>query len=125
MDPSLRWGDVLRWLTGLLFLLAASAATAQTFPQLSGRVVDQAHLLTPAQVQDLTSKSEALEAQKGAQLVVATVNSLEGYPSRTMAIGWAGPGASARRARIMVSSCWSRPTSIRCGSRSATARHHI
>ena len=64
----------------LLFLLAASAATAQTFPQLSGRVVDQAHLLTPEQVQDLTSKSAALEAQKGAQLVVATVNSLEGYP---------------------------------------------
>jgi uncharacterized protein len=42
-------------------------------------VVDQAHLLSPAQVADITSKSEALEAQSGRQFVVATVNSLEGY----------------------------------------------
>lgn len=62
-----------------LFALAAPA-TAQTFPPLTGRVVDQAHLLTAAQVQDITSKSEALEAQSGRQFVVATVNSLEGYP---------------------------------------------
>jgi uncharacterized protein len=41
-------------------------------------VVDQAHLLTPAQVADITSKSEALQAQSGRQFVVATVNSLEG-----------------------------------------------
>lgn len=65
------------WLA--LFALATPAA-AQTFPPLTGRVVDQAHLLTPEQVQDLTSKSAALEAQKGVQFVVATVNSLEGRP---------------------------------------------
>ncbi len=65
----------------LLALLALAApATAQTFPPLSGRVVDQAHLLTSEQVVDLTSKSEALQAQSGRQFVVATVNSLEGYP---------------------------------------------
>src|SRR5689334_4639031 len=63
-----------------VFILFAAPATAQTFPALTGRVVDQAHLLTPAQVVDLTSKSEALEAQSGRQFVVATVNSLEGYP---------------------------------------------
>lgn len=62
-----------------LFTLAVPAS-AQTFPQLTGRVVDDAHLLTAAQVQDLTSKSQALEASKGAQLVVATVPSLQGYP---------------------------------------------
>jgi uncharacterized protein len=62
-----------------LFALAAPAA-AQTFPPLTGRVVDQAHLLSAAQVQDITSKSEALEAQSGRQFVVATVNSLEGRP---------------------------------------------
>ena len=40
-----------------LFLFALSTTVAaQTFPQLTGRVVDQAHLLTPAQVADLTSK---------------------------------------------------------------------
>lgn len=71
-----------RFLTALLlalFALAAPAA-AQTFPPLTGRVVDQAHLLTPEQVVDLNSKSEALEAQSGRQFVVATVSSLEGYP---------------------------------------------
>ena len=64
----------------LAFVSLATPAVAQTFPPLTGRVVDQAHLLTPEQVQDLTSKSAALEAQTGRQFVVATVNSLEGYP---------------------------------------------
>src|SRR5947209_946929 len=64
----------------LAFLALAAPATAQTFPPLTGRVVDQAHLLTPAQIADITSKSQALEAQSGRQFVVATVNSLEGYP---------------------------------------------
>ena len=62
------------------FLALATPVAAQTFPPLTGRVVDQAHLLSAQQVQDLASKSEALEAQSGRQFVVATVNSLEGYP---------------------------------------------
>jgi uncharacterized protein len=65
------------WLA--LVALAAPVA-AQTFPPLTGRVVDQVHLLSAQQVQDLSSKSQALEAQSGRQFVVATVNSLEGYP---------------------------------------------
>ena len=65
------------WLA--LFALATPAA-AQTFPPLTGRVVDNAHLLTPEQVVDITSKSQALEAQSGRQFVVATVPSLEGRP---------------------------------------------
>ncbi len=63
----------------LLLLALATPASAQTFPQLTGRVVDDAHLLTPAQVGDLTNKSEVLQAQTGRQLVVATVPSLQGY----------------------------------------------
>ncbi|HEU0284397.1 MAG TPA: TPM domain-containing protein [Sphingomicrobium sp.] len=62
-----------------LFALAAPAS-AQTFPALTGRVVDQADLLRPEQELDLSSKSEALEAQTGRQFVVATVKSLEGHP---------------------------------------------
>lgn len=62
----------------LAVLVIVSPAHAQTFPKLTGRVVDQAQLLTPAQVVDITSKSEALEAASGRQFVVATVNSLEG-----------------------------------------------
>jgi len=65
------------WLA--LIALAAPVA-AQTFPPLTGRVVDQADLLRPEQELDLTSKSAALEAQTGRQFVVATVNSLEGRP---------------------------------------------
>ena len=63
-----------------LFLLLAvvAPASAQTFPKLTGRVVDQANLLSPEQEFDIGSKSAALEAQTGRQLVVATVNSLEG-----------------------------------------------
>ena len=63
-------------MTMLMFL--ATPASAQNFPPLTGRVVDQANLLRPEQEIDLTSKSEALEAQTGRQFVVATVKSLEG-----------------------------------------------
>jgi len=71
---------VIRFLVGLWMavLLAATPAFAQTFPKLTGRVVDQAGLLTPAQVVDLSSKSQALEQRTGRQFVVATVPSLEG-----------------------------------------------
>ncbi len=63
-----------------LMLFLALPAAAQTFPKLTGRVVDQAQLLTPAQIIDISSKSDALEAASGRQFVVATVNSLEGRP---------------------------------------------
>ncbi|MBA3577111.1 MAG: YgcG family protein [Sphingomonas sp.] len=61
----------------LAFVALASPAAAQTFPELTGRVVDQANLLSAQQEADLTARSEALEQQTGAQFVVATVSSLE------------------------------------------------
>ena len=64
----------------LALLALATPAAAQNFPPLTGRVVDNAHLLSPAQVADLSSKSETLEAQTKRQFVVATVPSLEGRP---------------------------------------------
>jgi len=70
--------DCFAALAMTLLVLFAVPASAQTFPPLSGRVVDQANLLSPAQEVDLSSKSAALEAQTGRQFVVATVNSLEG-----------------------------------------------
>jgi uncharacterized protein len=71
---------MIRFLAGLWLavLLAATPAHAQTFPKLTGRVVDQADLLTPAQEADLSAKSEALEKASGRQFVIATVRSLEG-----------------------------------------------
>jgi uncharacterized protein len=64
----------------LALVALAAPATAQTFPKLTGRVVDQADLLRPEQELDISSKSQTLEAQTGRQFVVATVKSLEGYP---------------------------------------------
>lgn len=63
----------------LLCLLVAAPAVAQQFPKLTGRVVDEAHLLSPADVQELDSKLAALEQRSSRQLVVATVPSLQGY----------------------------------------------
>jgi uncharacterized protein len=82
----------------LAMLALATPVAAQTFPPLTGRVVDNAHLLRPEQVVDLTGKSQALEAQTGRQFVVATIPSLEGRTiedygyrlGRTWAIGAKG-----------------------------------
>lgn len=68
----------------LLILLAALAllagpAAAQTFPKLTGRVVDEAHLLQPDQIAALDAKLSALETQSQRQMVIATIPSLEGY----------------------------------------------
>ena len=60
-------------------LLAGIPASAQTFPKLTGRVVDQANLLDAGEEAALTAKLAALEAQSQRQLVVATISDLEGY----------------------------------------------
>jgi uncharacterized protein len=65
----------------LLFLISAAVpAQAQKFPQLSGRVVDNANLLSPEQEAALTQKLAALEQASTRQLVVATVPDLQDYP---------------------------------------------
>ncbi len=66
-------------LFALLLLLLASPLAAQDFPKLSGRVVDAANIL-PADVEAaIEARSAAIEQQTGAQLIVATVPSLQGY----------------------------------------------
>jgi len=62
-----------------LGLMAAPASAAPTFPPLTGRVVDDAHVLSPATAADLTAKLADLEAKTGRQLVVVTLPSLQGY----------------------------------------------
>jgi len=63
----------------ILALFALPALAAPTFPKLSGRVVDEANLLSPATEQALTQKLATLEQTTGRQLVVATLPSLQGY----------------------------------------------
>ncbi len=60
-------------------LLFAGVAHAQSFPALSGRVVDGANLLSPAQEADLTAKLAELETKNRRQLVVVTLPSLQNY----------------------------------------------
>jgi len=65
-------------LVAVLFALPALAAPK--FPPLTGRVVDDAQILSPDAERDLTTKLENLETTTGRQLVVATVPGLQGYP---------------------------------------------
>lgn len=64
----------------LMLALFAQIANAQTFPPLTGRVVDAAKLLSPDQVQQLDQLSATVEKASSRQLVVATVPDLQGYP---------------------------------------------
>jgi uncharacterized protein len=73
-------------LLGLLGLcLAATLACALDFPALTGRVVDQAGILSAENKSDIAAKSQALEEKSGIQLVVATVPSLQGSDIETYA----------------------------------------
>ena len=69
----------------LLALLLAVNALALTFPPLTGRVVDQANIIPAGTRSAITAKSEELESKSGIQLVVVTVNSLEGGDIETYA----------------------------------------
>jgi uncharacterized protein len=66
-------------LAALLLVAAFAAARAEfTFPALTGRVVDAANLLSPAQRAALEQISADHEAKSTDQLVIATVPSLQG-----------------------------------------------
>jgi hypothetical protein len=55
------------------------ALAAPTFPALTGRVVDDADLLSPEDEQALTQELKELEDKSSDQLVVVTLPSLQGY----------------------------------------------
>jgi uncharacterized protein len=60
-------------------LLLPGAALAQTFPTLTGPVVDQANILPPEVEARISQKLVALKAQSQREVTVATLASLEGY----------------------------------------------
>jgi uncharacterized protein len=64
----------------LLMLATPSAAAVPSFPALSGRVVDDAGILSPSTRVGLTEMLARLERETGQQVVVVTVGSLQGYP---------------------------------------------
>ncbi|MGC1302850.1 MAG: TPM domain-containing protein, partial [Caulobacteraceae bacterium] len=77
-----RWGGgaaaILFAAFALLFAFAGPAAADLKFPPLTGRVVDDAHVLSPEVTAQLTQKLAALQAKNGRQLVVVTLPSLQG-----------------------------------------------
>jgi uncharacterized protein len=76
------WGYLLA-IAGTLMamvvaLFATPASAALTFPPLTGRVVDNAHVLSAQTQADLTAKLADLETKTGRQLVVVTLPDLQG-----------------------------------------------
>jgi hypothetical protein len=108
-------------LAGLALLFAYCAVLAADFPALTGRIVDQANIISAETKSALEAKFADLESKSGIQLVVATVTSLGGQDIETTPTSSSAPGGSARRQRATACCCWSLPASIACGSRSATA----
>jgi uncharacterized protein len=74
-------------LAALLLAFAAVVAFAIDYPTLSGRVVDQANVITPQSRSALETKLKDLEDKSSIQLVVATVKSLQGTDVETYANG--------------------------------------
>lgn len=84
------WGLLVGWLwlTGV----ASLPAEALDVPPLSGRIVDQAHVLPPAVVERLTADLATHEANTSNQVAVLIIPSLEGEPlfdfSHRVATAW-------------------------------------
>ena len=62
----------------VLLCLSAAAAAAPTFPELTGRVVDNADMLDAATEREITDMLAAHEQSSGEQVVVATLPDLGG-----------------------------------------------
>ena len=103
-------------------LWVGAAIAAASFPPLTGRVVDQANILSPVTAADLERKLADLEQKSGIQLVVATVPSLGGEeiePYANAALPRLETGRSEEEQRRSPPD--RARTSVGCGSRSATA----
>lgn len=93
MTRALPAGDALRLhalrgLLAFLFVLAATLAfAAPKYPELTGRIVDQAGVIPEPTRAALQTKLKGLEDKSGIQLVVATIKSLGDYDVETYANG--------------------------------------
>lgn len=89
----------------LALIVLPAAALAQStpdFPELSGRVVDNAEILSPTTESKITQMLQAHEQGTTEQVVVVTLPDLQGYAMKTTAISWAGIGVLVRKARTMA-----------------------
>ena len=94
---------LLGWVA--LGALAPALAKDPPIPALTGRVVDQASILSQQQERDLTGKLAALERKTGDQLVVVTLKSLQGRPIEDWGLalgrGW-GIGQKGRDNGVLL-----------------------
>jgi uncharacterized protein len=67
-------------LLAVLILAIGPSAIAQKFPALTGRIVDEAALLSADDKRSLEADLKALEEKSTDQLVIYTTRSLQGYP---------------------------------------------
>jgi uncharacterized protein len=66
----------------LLWVFALAAQAELKFPELTGRVVDNAQMIEPAVREQLTQQLQAHETTTGEQLVVVTLPDLQGTDHR-------------------------------------------
>ena len=64
----------------MLAIAGIAHAAGPRFPELTGRVVDQADILSPQTKDQIDALSAEHERSTGQQIVVVTVKSLQGYP---------------------------------------------
>ncbi len=75
-----RWSALLATLCWLVLLCLATSAVAEPkFPPLTGRIVDEASLLSAEDRRTIEQELKALEEKSTDQLVIYTTRSLQGY----------------------------------------------
>ncbi len=81
LPVSLLRGLILTWSIALPLALALPGAGLATpaFPPMTGRVVDEAQVLSPQSAAEIAAKLKALEDKSSDQLVVFVAKSLQGY----------------------------------------------
>lgn len=67
-----------RWLALCLLLCATALHAAPDFPALTGRVVDEANLMSRKQAHQLAQQLAVFEKRSGVQLVVVSIDTLAG-----------------------------------------------
>nr|WP_245280097.1 TPM domain-containing protein [Hyphomicrobium sp. 99] len=78
---------MLMLLFAVLPVLFAPAFAEPVYPQLTGRVTDEAGLLTPEEKAEIEKTLADLEQTSTDQLAVVTVKSLQGYPIEDYGVG--------------------------------------
>ncbi len=87
--PRVSLRGLLSMVAIVLFAMAVPALADPVYPELSGRITDEAGLLTPTEKTDIEGDLASLEQTSTDQVAVVTVKSLEGYSIEDYGIGLA------------------------------------